>query len=177
MMSRGFLFAAGGIIILAVAAPQYLETYLSQSSEAKVTSPVEPVAKAGALATPPSAGTVTLNADKRGHYAAKLKINGKQIEGLIDTGASLVSLNESTARRLGYVLKDSDYKYQTSTANGVKSIAVIALERVELGNIVARNVQAAVSKDGALDTVLIGMTFLKQLKSFKSENGRLSLTR
>ncbi len=121
MMSRGFLFAAGGIIMLAVAAPQYLETYLSQPSEAKVTSPAEPVAKAGALATPPSAGTVTLNADKRGHYAAKLKINGKQIEGLIDTGASLVSLNESTARRLGYVLRDSDYKYQTSTANGVKN--------------------------------------------------------
>ncbi|GAK70600.1 hypothetical protein RRU01S_12_01830 [Agrobacterium rubi TR3 = NBRC 13261] len=177
MMSRGFLFAAGGIIILAVSASKFLEDYVAIPSETEATSAALPVTKASTPTAPPSAGTVTLTADRRGHYAAKLRINGKQIEGMIDTGASLVAFDESTARRLGYVLKDSDYKYQTSTANGVKSVAVITLDRVELGNIVARNVRAAVSKDGGLDTVLIGMSFLTQLKSFKSENGKLVLTR
>jgi aspartyl protease family protein len=75
------------------------------------------------------------------------------------------------------VVKDSDYKYRSQTANGVKAIAVITLDRVELGNITVRNVQASVSKDGGLGTVLIGMSFLRKLKSFKSENGRLVLTR
>jgi aspartyl protease family protein len=177
MMSRGFLFAAGGIIILAVSAPKFLEGYVGIQGEQEAKGAALPVTKQNTAASAPSAGTVTLTADERGHYAAKLKINGKQIEGLIDTGASLVAFDERTAKRLGYVIKESDYKYQTSTANGVTSVAVITLDRVELGNIVARDVQATVSKDGRLNTVLIGMSFLKQLKSFKSENGKLILTR
>ena len=174
MLLRTLVFA-GLAALLATQIPAVMTLVDRVPEPASSTAETPSSAKARPASVSP--GRLRLLADGRGHFSGQFRINGKMVEGLIDTGASLVSLNESTARRLGYVLKDSDYKYQTSTANGVKSIAVITLERVELGNIVARNVQAAVSKDGALDTVLIGMTFLKQLKSFKSENGRLILTR
>ena len=177
MIGRGILFIAGSVIVAGTVAPKLFESYMdAQPVIEEKSADIQPVVTTPRQ-TQTTIGTTTLKADQWGHYAAKIKVDGKQIEGMIDTGASLVSMDESTARRLGYVVKDSDYKYKSQTANGIKAIAVITLDRVDLGNISVRNVQAAVSKDGGLGTVLIGMSFLKKLKSFKSENGKLILTR
>lgn len=177
MIGRGIAFIAGSVIVAGTIVPKLFEGYMAtQPVIEEKAEEVQPVA-AAPRPSQTTIGTITLKADQLGHYGAKIKVDGKQIDGMIDTGASLVAMDESTARRLGYVVKDSDYKYRSQTANGVKAIAVITLDRVELGNITVRNVQASVSKDGGLGTVLIGMSFLKKLKSFKSENGRLILTR
>jgi aspartyl protease family protein len=70
-----------------------------------------------------------------------------------------------------------DFKYPVSTANGRTKAAYIKLDRVELGNIRVRDVEAYVMKNEALSTTLIGMTFLRKLSSFKVENGTLKLVR
>jgi len=121
-------------------------------------------------------GTVfELRADRRGHYQADVEINGRRIGALVDTGASLVVLTYEDAQRLGIFLRDRDFTMRTNTANGIARAAPIMLDRVEIGPIQVRNVQASVSEPGRLGTNLLGMTFLSRIKKFESGAGRLVL--
>ena len=51
------------------------------------------------------------------------------------------------------------------------------LNRIEIGGISVRDVQALVLPDKALSGTLIGMTFLSRLSSFRVEDGALHLVR
>lgn len=126
---------------------------------------------------PISLGGVNLKADSRGHFNAAFRINGKSFDGLVDTGASMVAINETIARRLGFGVNSLDFKYAISTANGQTMAAHVKLDRVEIGPIRVQNVDAMVLKDNALSNMLIGMSFLKQLSSFKVSGGELRLVR
>ena len=44
-----------------------------------------------------SSGSVRLKADERGHYVAEFRMNGRPVKALVDTGASMVAINKSTA--------------------------------------------------------------------------------
>lgn len=125
--------------------------------------------------TPAASGTVQLQADERGHYAGSFRINGKSIDGLIDTGATYVAINESTARRLGFSGNGLDFKYAVNTANGQTKAAHITLDRMEIGSIRVRDVEAFVLRDNALSGTLVGMSFLKKLDSYRVADGTLQL--
>jgi aspartyl protease family protein len=120
-------------------------------------------------------GRVRLSADGRGHFSGQFRINGKTVQGLVDTGASAVTINESTARKLGFGVNSLDFRYQMNTANGKTAGALITLDRIEIGNVRVRQVEAFVLRDDALSGTLIGMTFLKKLRSFQVEDGSLTL--
>jgi aspartyl protease family protein len=122
-----------------------------------------------------ASGTVTVSADRRGHFVTTVRLNGKPVEGMIDTGASSIAINETTARRLGFTANSLKFEHPVQTANGETKVAVVMLDRVELDGIRVRNVQAVVGRDEALSGTLIGMTFLKRLSSFQVENGMLRL--
>src|SRR6478735_8349252 len=47
-----------------------------------------------APATIGDGGMTRLQADAQGHYTGNFRINGKPVQGLIDTGATYVALNE-----------------------------------------------------------------------------------
>ena len=49
------------------------------------------------------------------------------------------------------------------------------LDRVRVDDIVVRDVAAAVAEKGALDTNLLGMSFLGRLKSFQMQGSELVL--
>lgn len=118
---------------------------------------------------------VTLSADARGHFKATFRLNGKPVEGMIDTGASSIAINETTAKRLGFSSNSLDYRYAISTANGSTKGALVRLDRVEIGSIRVSGVDAMVLKDDALSGTLIGMSFLKRLSSFQVADGSLKL--
>ena len=120
-------------------------------------------------------GTASLTADRRGHFLAEATINRRAIEVLVDTGASSVAMSRATAKRLGVRVGRSDFVHTASTANGTVKMAVATLDRVRIGGVELRDVEAAVLPDGALDGVLLGMSFLGRLDSFRVENGRLLL--
>jgi aspartyl protease family protein len=120
-------------------------------------------------------GKMRLLADAQGHYVGDFRINGRQVQGLIDTGATYVALNESFARRLGYTGNQLDFRYSANTANGTTKAAHVILDRVEIGGIRVRDVEAFVLKDDALSSTLIGMSFLKKLASYSVADGSLSL--
>ncbi|TRC97360.1 TIGR02281 family clan AA aspartic protease [Mesorhizobium sp. WSM4303] len=118
---------------------------------------------------------VLLAADERGHFTTSFKLNGRQVDGLIDTGATLVAINTSTARRIGISLNPSDFSHQVNTANGAIRAAVVNIDRLQIGKISVDNIQAVVLDDRALQTNLIGMSFLQRLAKYQVENGTLLL--
>ena len=102
-------------------------------------------------------------------------MNGRSVSGLIDTGATFVALNETTARSLGVSRSDLDYRYAVTTANGMTQAAHITLDRMEIGGVRVRDVEAFVLKDKSLTGMLVGMSFLNRLASYKVESGILYL--
>ncbi|MEM7214045.1 MAG: TIGR02281 family clan AA aspartic protease [Pseudomonadota bacterium] len=114
--------------------------------------------------------------DRSGHFIVQAKMNGRRVEVLVDTGATSVAINKSTARRLGISVKPSDFKYRVSTANGKTKAASAYIDRIEIGRVTVKNVRAVILGDNALDGTLLGMTFLGELKGFEVKNRELILT-
>jgi len=119
--------------------------------------------------------SVLVPADARGHFLATFKVNGRQIDAMVDTGATVVALNLSTARKAGISLSASDFTHQVDTANGKAKVAVIEIADLAIGKIALKNVEAVVLEDKALQTNLIGMSFLKRLGKYQVEDGNLML--
>jgi aspartyl protease family protein len=156
---------------------------LSREIGKAFTKPGEPGGvNAMAMATKPAAApsapgnyrTVTLNGDGHGHFQTDVRIDGRTIAVMVDTGASLVALNEKSAAKLGIHPSARDYNVRTQTANGVGKAARVRLDRIELNGITVRNVEAFVMPDEALSTNLLGMSFLSRVK-WTHDRGRLVL--
>lgn len=119
---------------------------------------------------------VRLAADARGHFTGDFKLNGRPVAALVDTGATLVAINLSMAKRIGIRLSPADFKYQVETANGTARAASAMIDNLQIGRIYIEGVQAIVLDDKALDGTLIGMSFLKRLDKFEVAEGELVLT-
>lgn len=119
---------------------------------------------------------VAIKPDRSGHYISAFKANGRTVIGLIDTGATYVAINESTARSFGIRLSASDFRHKAKTANGVTQAAFSKLDALEIGPIRVKNVDVFVLKDHSLSDALIGMSFISKLSSFRVENSQLILT-
>lgn len=118
---------------------------------------------------------VRLAADARGHFTADFKLNGRAVEAMIDTGATVVALNRSTARRIGIPLAQLDFNQKIDTANGFARAAFVTIDRLQIGRISVDKVQAVVLDDKALAGTLIGMNFLNRLGKYQVENGTLMM--
>lgn len=119
--------------------------------------------------------TVRIEGDGRGHFVADFRLNGRRVEAMIDTGATLVAINRTTARRIGLDLAQSAFVHSVDTANGRTRAAGAIIDRLEIGRIEIRDVQAVVLDDEALGGTLIGMSFLNRLRKFGVEHGTLLL--
>lgn len=172
MLVRVLVFAG----IIAAAATQVPMLVNGYGEHAEKPMPVEAVALTPPkVDAPVSYGSVSLRANAGGHYQGDFTINGRTVHGMIDTGATYVAINESTARSLGFSSVDLDYRYPIQTANGTSKVAYVKLDRLEIGTVRVRDVDAVVAKDSALSTTLIGMSFMKKLNSFGVQNGTLLL--
>ncbi len=123
---------------------------------------------------PASGRTVTLQSDGRGHFQVDARVDGRAVEFMVDTGASVIALRESAAAKLGIHPAVRDYTARASTANGVVKAAPVMLNRVEVNGIMVRDVMAFVMPDEGLGTNLLGMSFLSRVK-WTHEKGRLVL--
>ncbi|MDQ7048310.1 MAG: TIGR02281 family clan AA aspartic protease [Enterobacterales bacterium] len=100
--------------------------------------------------------------DNTGMFRKAGFINGVQVQFLIDTGASQVAMNETTARLVGLQYQLKGYKTQVSTASGNSSAWVIKLNKVQLGDFVVNQVEALVIQGDGPAEVLLGMSFLQK---------------
>jgi aspartyl protease family protein len=101
------------------------------------------------------------------------EINGQAVQGVVDTGASLVVLSTQLARRLG-VDWQAGTSAQVQTASGRSAGRRVRLAQVRLGPLQARDVEAVVI-DSDMPYVLYGNSFLQGFR-LQWEQGRLSLT-
>jgi aspartyl protease family protein len=125
---------------------------------------------------PVSSGrSLILDADRQGHFKVDARIEGRHLDFMVDTGASLVIIRESDAAQIGIRPMRSDYTATVSTANGKIKAAPLKIERIEIGGITVYDVPALVLPDEALWQNLLGMTFLSRLKRYEYANGRMVL--
>jgi len=119
--------------------------------------------------------TLTLDADRQGHFKVAARIDGRHIDFIVDTGASLVVLRASDAAEVGIRPVPNDYTATVSTANGKIKAARASLDRIEIGDITVYDVPALVLPDEALSQNLLGVSFLARLRRYEYANGRLVL--
>jgi len=74
-----------------------------------------------------------IKAGAHGHYFASVEVNGRPIDVLVDSGASIVALTYDDARRAGLFVRGSDYTQRVSTANGFAKVAPVVLDRINIG--------------------------------------------
>jgi aspartyl protease family protein len=123
-----------------------------------------------------SAGRIVeLRAGAHGHYRTSAEINGRLVDVMVDTGASMVALSYDDARTAGIYVRDGDFTHRVSTANGFARVAPITIDRISIGNITVRNVPGAVMEAGKLGTSLLGMSFLARLQRVDMRSGVLVL--
>ena len=117
------------------------------------------------VAVQPSGGaqaTATLTADAAGHFVTTGTINGTSVRFIVDTGASLVSLGASEARRLG-IDASRGQPGMAATANGQAVVSRVKLDTVRVGEIVLNNVDAMVHQQD-MPIALLGMSFLNRME-------------
>ena len=121
-------------------------------------------------------GEVIVNRRLSGEFAVAARVNSARVTFLFDTGASMVVLTATDARRAGVNVAGLVYDVPVTTANGAALAAEARLDQIAVGPILMRNVPALVARPGALEQSLLGMSFLERLKSYTVERGRLTLT-
>ena len=94
---------------------------------------------------------------------------------MVDTGASVVALNEKSAAQFGLRPLPSQYNATVNTANGTLKAARTRIAMIELGGLVVRDVRALVVPDTALRENLLGLSFLTKLRRFEYAGGKLVL--
>ena len=165
---RQILFFAIAALVLASVMPRVMGSVGKAPAEAQPAARAEP-------AKPQSSGyrTVTVRGDRLGHFQVEGSVDGRRLDFMVDTGASLVALRERDANKLGIFPSPRDYTGRTSTANGIIAVAPVRLSSLEVNGIRIYDVGAVVIPDKALGVNLLGMSFLSRVRRFEMANGRL----
>ena len=109
-----------------------------------------------------------------GHYWVAGSISGKNVQFLVDTGATAVAMNEAAAKRLGIDYRVQGQSMVVNTASGTAQAWRVKLDSVKVGGIQVLGVEAAVVEGEAPTEVLLGMSFLNRV-SWREEQGMLRL--
>jgi aspartyl protease family protein len=117
---------------------------------------------------------VVVRRNRHGHFEVDGRVDGRRLTFLVDTGASVIALRERDAARLGIHPSRREYTAPVSTANGIVRAAPVELNRVDVGSLTVRNVQALVLPDEVLGENLLGMSFLSRVR-WEHRDGRLVL--
>lgn len=113
---------------------------------------------------------VRIMRDNHGSYFTVGSINGRNVDMLLDTGASAVAMSSVEAKRLGIQYWLSGQKTMVSTASGSAKAYAITLDRVQVGPISLNGVRALVMEGGSPREVLLGMSFLNRVEMENSSN-------
>lgn len=154
--------------IMAQMADKMTPTPALASTASRNTAPAETVGQAGIR-------SLSIPRDSRGHFQTEGRIDGQRIGFMVDTGASVIALNETSAARFGLRPSRGDYSASVTTANGTIKAARTRLAMVEVGGLVVRDVDAMVLPDESLSENLLGLSFLSKLKRFEYANGKMVL--
>lgn len=163
---RRVLAPVAVLIFVAVAGAQLAATLVDRSETQRSRGMVATAAPQ-ALSAP-----FVVHADSKGHFIFPAMINGRSIQVVFDTGASVVTLPYEEAARLGFTPGAADFRHPVSTANGIVQTAQVFLAEVRVGPHTLQNIRAVIMPAGVLEKALLGMSVLSRLGRIEIENGR-----
>lgn len=105
---------------------------------------------------------LVLQADGQGHFFTTGTINGVSVRFLVDTGASMISLGASDARRMGLDFNRGQ-KGISQTANGQVMVSKVQLDNVRIGGMTLHQVDAVIHQTD-LPIALLGMSVLNRME-------------
>ena len=107
---------------------------------------------------------MTIYRDAKGAYSTVGSINGRTVNFMVDTGATAIAMSSDEARRLGIVYRLDGDPVGVTTASGTVPGHRVTLDRVTVGDITLRNVDALVIPGNLPEQVLLGLTFLNRVE-------------
>lgn len=107
-------------------------------------------------------GKIMMTADAQGHFYTTGTINGTSVRFLVDTGASMISLGATDARRIGLDFNRGQ-KALTNTANGQAVVSKTQLDTVRIGDVTLHNIDALIHQSD-MPMALLGMSFLNRME-------------
>ena len=170
---RAVILVAIVSLIACAFVPRYAAQMMSTPNAA--TSAAIAVAVAPAHSSIAAPRSVVIAPSRGGHFRVTGRVDGRRIDFMVDTGASVIALTARDAAMLGIHPAESEYVALVQTANGTVRAAPVMLDRVEIDDIVVHDVAAMVLPDNALHGNLLGLTFLSRLRKFEYSEGRLVL--
>ena len=114
---------------------------------------------------------VTIAPDLGGMYLVNGSINNHQVKFLVDTGATLISMNKHDAKRLGIHYRMKGIPASSVTASGHAKTYLVNLKKVKVGSIELNDVSASVHDSSFPDVILLGNSFLNRVSM--SRDGEL----
>jgi len=174
---RSIMILAAILVVLGTSMAKVAEKVSSDKVQAAKSEKADKTKTMNAFAAMPQANagvrSVTVSRDGRGHFQTDGRVDGRRLDFMVDTGASVIALNESSAAKVGIRPMRSDYIATVNTANGTIKAARTRLASVDIGGLVVRDVEALVLPDGALSENLLGLSFLSKLKRYEFAGGKL----
>jgi len=167
---RSAIVFAGLALVASIVVPRYSQ-HMQGAPDAETGRP----SAANSAVTDDNSRSVVISRDDRGHFQVKGRIDGRQMDFMVDTGATVIALTESDAARLDIHPSQNEFSTQVRTANGMVRAAPVSLDMVEVGDIIVRDVSAVVLPDKALSGNLLGLSFLSRLRRFEYAEGKLVL--
>lgn len=121
-----------------------------------------------------SDGTLRIKKDESGHFRLRASVNGKEVEFLVDTGATVTALNIDDAAKANVAVDTAGYPVVVQTANGITTTRRARIETFVVGPIIRTDFAVHVG-EGLGEDNLLGMNFLSTLESWRVEGNELVL--
>ena len=111
--------------------------------------------------------------DADGIYYIFADVNGAAVRFIVDTGSDDVVLTRKDAQRAGINIAKLSFTedYDAASGSGVEADAMV--RKLAIGPLTLSDVPISVEQEGRAS--LLGMTFLRRMKSVEIRNGRLYL--
>jgi aspartyl protease family protein len=133
-----------------------------------------PARLSGTPNAPTGAQEIVLPVGLGGHFTAAGAINGRAVQFMVDTGATVVAISQTEAERIGLAWRDAP-RAVTQTANGAVPVHRVSLNAVRLGEVEVNNVEAIVMP-AQMPYVLLGNSYLGRFQ-MRRDNDQLRLER
>lgn len=122
-----------------------------------------------------SGRTVRVLMGEDGHFHVDARVNGHNVNFMIDSGATTSMMSQADARAANVAIDETGFPVAIQTANGMTMMRRAQIGKLDLGGMVQKDHAILVSADTADDVNLLGMNFLSSLKSWRVEGREMVL--
>jgi aspartyl protease family protein len=119
-------------------------------------------------------GEVVLKRAEDGHFYAEVSADGATTRMLVDTGASMVALTGDDAHAMGITWNPDEVEPVARGASGLVYGVQVKIDRMQVGEVEARSVDALVVPDG-LGISLLGQSFLSRIPRVEMDQQQMIL--